>query len=157
MPKIFSTIEFANLGIEKEKKRRDFYALAATRLEDKEIKKLFLRLRDWEEEHIKKFTQIRDSIEESQPAESYPGELAGYMQNLVDDTLYNRVSAEAFAKNITTAISAVDYAIGFEKDAILFFLEMFSFLNSSQKSLVGTLINEEKQHIIYLAQLRKTL
>lgn len=157
MPKIFNAAEIADLGIEKEKKRRDFYALVASSFKDSEMKKLFIRLRDWEEEHIKKFTEIRDDIAESEPVESFPGEFAGYMQSLIDDLLYNKVSPEAFSKNVTTPIVAVDFAIGFEKDAILFFLEMLSFMNSGQRQVLETLINEEKQHVVYLTQLRKTI
>ncbi|MEW6008775.1 MAG: ferritin family protein [Candidatus Omnitrophota bacterium] len=157
MPKIFNAAEIADLGIEKEKKRRDFYALVASSFKDSEMKKLFSRLRDWEEEHIKKFTQIRNEIRETEPVESYPGELATYMQSLVDDLLYNKVSAQAFSKNVTSSLVAIDFAIGFEKDAILFFLEMLSYMNSSQKEIVQTLINEEKQHVVYLSQLRKDI
>jgi len=157
MPKIFSAAEIVDLGIEKEKQRRDFYGLVATRFEDKQMKELFLRLRDWEEEHIKKFKQIRDSILEAEAVESYPGELAGYMRNLVDDALYVKVSADSFSQNVKTAQAAVDYGISFEKDAILFFLEILSFMNTPQKEIIQTLINEEKQHIVYLAQLRKAL
>ncbi len=157
MPKIFNAAEIADLGIEKEKKRRDFYALVSGSFKDSEMKKLFSRLRDWEEEHIKKFTKIRDDVEESEPAQSYPGEFASYMQSLIDDSLYNKVSPQVFSKNVTSPLIAVDFAIGFEKDAILFFLEMLIYMNSSQKQVVQTLINEEKQHIVYLAQLRKTI
>jgi rubrerythrin len=157
MPKIFSAVEAVELGIEKEKKRRDFYALVASRFSEKEMKDLFSRLADWEELHVKKFTDIRDEIAEAQSVESYPGELTGYMQSLVDDLLYNKVSADSFSQIVASPIIAVDYAIGFEKDAILFFLEILSFMTLPQRKLIQKLIEEEKQHIIYLADLRRKL
>lgn len=157
MPKVFNATEIADLGIEKEKKRRDFYDLVSRRFEDKEMKKLFSRLRDWEEEHIKKFSEIRDNISESEPVESYPGELMSYMKSLVDDILYNQVSPDLFSKNVRTEIEAIDFGISFEKDAILFFVEMYSFINTPHKEVIQSLVDEEKKHIIYLADLRKSL
>ncbi len=157
MPKIFNAREIADLGIEKEKKRRDFYDLVSRRFEDEKMKKLFSSLRDWEEEHIKKFGEIRDEISESDPVESYPGELMSYMQSLVGDMLYNQVSADLFSQNVKTEIEAIDFGISFEKDAILFFAEMYSFLNTPHKEMIQALVNEEKKHIIYLVDLRKTL
>ena len=157
MPKIFNACEIADLGIEKEKQRRDFYDLVSRRFEDKEMKKLFTRLRDWEDEHIKKFTEIREEISESESVESYPGELMSYMQSLVGDILYNQVTPDSFSRNVKTEIEAIDFGISFEKDAILFFVEMYSFLNTPHKEVIQSLVNEEKKHIIYLADLRKAL
>lgn len=157
MSKIFNATEIADLGIEKEKKRRDFYDLVSRRFEDNRMKKLFSSLRDWEEEHIKKFGEIRERIAESEPIESYPGELMSYMQSLVGDMLYNQVSPDLFSQNVKTEIEAINFGISFEKDAILFFLEMYSFINTPHKEVIQSLIEEEKKHIIYLADLRKAL
>lgn len=157
MPRIFKVAEVVDLGIEKEKRRRDFYARVASRFQEHELKKLFARLRDWEEEHIKKFTQIRDSINEPDPVEAYSQEVGEYMRTLVDDRFYNEVSPKFFSENVKTSLEAINYGIGFEKDAILFFLEMLSFIDVGKRDAIQTLINEEKQHIIYLAEFKKKI
>jgi rubrerythrin len=56
MANVFNAAEIIDMGIEKEKKRRDFYALVAESFSDEEIKGLFTKLRDWEETHIEKFS-----------------------------------------------------------------------------------------------------
>ncbi|MBU1124959.1 MAG: hypothetical protein KKC84_02955 [Candidatus Omnitrophica bacterium] len=155
---IFHIAEIVDLGIEKEKKRRDFYALAAQRFQDNtQLKELFVRLTDWEDQHIKKFTEIRQSLNETEAAESYPGELSGYMQLLVDEQLYQEVSSEKFSANIKTVQDAIDYGIRFEKEAILFFIEVLSYAQEKEKETIKKLIAEEKEHIVYLALLRQKI
>ena len=118
------------------------------------MKELFSRLRDWEEEHIKKFTAIRASTQTYETAESYEGELASYIKYAVDDVLYDQVTAKWFAYNIKEPLEAITYGIGFEKDAILFFSELLKYMMGPNKEKVEEIIDEEKKHLIYLSELR---
>jgi rubrerythrin len=154
---IFNMSEIVDLGIEKEKKRRDFYGLVAERFSDKNMKELFTKLRDWEDAHIKKFTEIRGSIKDIRETENYEGELNSYMQALLDDKLYNDVSPARFSANVKTPLDAISYGIGFEKDAIIFFNEIMDYTVDARKEVIKKLIEEEKQHIVYLADLRKNV
>ncbi|MEK6733074.1 MAG: ferritin family protein [Candidatus Omnitrophota bacterium] len=151
---IFNISEIVDLGIEKEKKRRDFYGLCAEKFSQKEMKELFAKLRDWEETHIKKFNEIRSFIKDPKETEAYEGELNSYMQALLDDKLYKDVSPAKFSANVKTPLDAIFYGIGFEKDAIMFFNEIVNYTVDSRKEIIRQLIGEEKQHIVYLALLR---
>ncbi len=155
MANVFNAAEVIDMCIEKEKKRRDFYAAVATQFKQKEMNELFTRLRDWEAEHIKKFTDIRNSVEESEVIESYQGEFEAYMKALVDDMLYKQVSADGFSKYVKTPLDAIRYGMEFEKDAILFFRELLSYMTSVHKEKVEELIDEEKKHLVYLAELKR--
>ncbi|MFH1767723.1 MAG: ferritin family protein [Candidatus Omnitrophota bacterium] len=155
--KIFSAVEIVDIGIEKEKKRKDFYARVCERFDRQDIKDLFAKLRDWEQNHIEKFTQIREGLAELDLVESHPEELSGYMQALVDDKSHSDVGTEEFVVKIKTAEDAINYAIVFEKDAILFFNEMIPYVPAKNRGVIGQLVNEEKQHIIYLSDLRKKI
>ncbi len=155
MKNVFNAAEVIDMGIEKEKKRRDFYGLVATTLKAKEKKKLFFQLKVWEETHVKKFTEIRNSLEESEVAESYQGEFAAYIKAAVDDMLYDQVSPEEFSKNVKSELSAIQYGMGFEKDAILFFNELLRYMAPYHKDKVQELIDEEKKHLVYLSELKR--
>lgn len=157
MGNLFNAAEIMDMGIEKEKKRRDFYGLVARKFNEKEMKDLFTKLRDWEETHIKKFTELKTGVKEIEAADSYPGELKDYVNSLMDDRLYKEVSADSFSENVKTPVDAIQYGIGFEKDAILFFREMLPFMPSVRKDAVQKLIDEEKQHVVYLAELKRKL
>jgi len=155
MANVFTAAEVIDMGIEKEKKRRDFYGYVADKFDDKEIKELFGRLRDWEDTHVKKFTEIRDATETYEIGGSYKGEFDVYIKSIVDDILYRQVSKEWFAKNIREPLSAIRYGIGFEKDAILFFNELLAYMMPPHKEKIKELVEEEKKHLVYLSELKK--
>ncbi|MCM8790224.1 MAG: ferritin family protein [Candidatus Omnitrophica bacterium] len=155
MSNVFNAAEIIDMGIEKEKKRRDFYAFVSTKFNQKKMKELFTRLKDWEAEHIKKFTAIRNSVEESEVVENYQGEFESYMKALVDDMLYNQVSAEKFSQHVKSPLEAIRYGMEFEKDAILFFRELLTYMSQTHKEKIEELINEEKMHLVYLAKIEK--
>jgi len=155
---ILQPADIVEIGIEKEKKRRDFYALAAGRFKDKkELAELFEKLRDWEEQHIEKFQQIRENLRKAQYTESYPGETEGYMQALVDSELYNMITPDRFEEIVKTEFDALDIGIGFEKDAILFFGSLAGYLDVGDREVVEKLVDEEKQHMLFLFNLKKEL
>ncbi|HER44149.1 MAG TPA: hypothetical protein ENO08_06790 [Candidatus Eisenbacteria bacterium] len=155
---ILQPSDIVEIGIEKEIKRRDFYALAAERFSDSaELAELFGKLRDWEEGHIKKFRKIRDEVKGGHYAESYPGEIHEYMAAVVDSDLYENLDAESFAREIKTPKDALDAGIGFEKDAILFFGGLAPFVDPKSKKVVEELIGEEQQHMIQLFEMKKKL
>ncbi len=155
MANIFNAQEVLDMGIEKEKKRRDFYDLVSKKFSDRAMKELFEKLRDWEDAHIYKFTEIRGALEDSETQESYKGESEAYMNALIDDMLYRQVSPKEFSRNINTEIMAIRYGISFEKDAILFFNELLDYMTPSHKDKVLELIGEEKKHILYLTEMMR--
>lgn len=154
MANVFNAAEIIDMGIEKEKKRRDFYALAAENFSDEEIKELFTKLRDWEETHIEKFSEIRDTVKDLETTGSYPGELEDYMNVLIDEKLYSVTTPEVFAMEVPTPRIAITRGMDFEKDAILFFTELLPHMPEHNKPAIQQLIDEEKQHLIFLARLK---
>ena len=156
MANVFNAAEIIDMGIVKEKKRRDFYGLAADKFKAEDMKSLFSKLRDWEEDHVKKFTDIRNSTETYEIKESYQGEFAAYMKFVVDDMLYNQISASWFAMNVKEPLVAIQYGIGFEKDAILFFSELLKYMMGPSKEKIEELILDEKKHLVYLSELKSS-
>jgi len=69
--------------------------------------------------------------------------------------LYQQISPEWFAKNVKEPLAAINYGMSFEKDAILFFSELIGYVISQSKDKLQQLINEEKKHLVYLAELKK--
>ena len=151
---LFNVAEIIDMGVAKEKKRRDFYALVASKFKSGNMRDLFTRLRDWEDEHVHKFTEIRNSVEESEVIESYQGEFEAYIKALVDDMQYKQIAPANFSRNVKSPRAAIDYGMRFERDSILFFNELMRHMNPSHQEKIIELINEEKAHLIYLAKLR---
>ncbi len=155
---ILQPSDIVDIGIEKEIKRRDFYALAAEQFSDNaDLARLFGQLRDWEEAHIKKFERIREEVKGGNYAESYSGEIHEYMAAVVNGDLYKNLDAESFALNIKTPEAALDAGIGFEKDAILFFGGLANFVDPKAREVIKELIAEEQMHMLQLFEMKKKL
>ncbi len=156
MSTIFNMAEVVDIGIEKEKARRDFYRAAAEASPEGEAKELFGKLAGWEDDHVRQFEAIRAGLDEQEPPESYPGEEAKYIQALVADQLYRDTTAEKLAAEATGSRAAIDRGIEFEKDAILFFRSLGLFLSPDRREIIERLVGEEKGHLVYLLDLRKS-
>ncbi len=155
---ILQPSDIIDIGIEKEVKRRDFYALAADQFSDNaKLAELFGKLRDWEEGHIVKFKRIRDDVKGGNYAESYPGEIQEYMTAIVDSDLYENLDAESFALTVKTPEAALDAGIVFEKDAILFFGGLANFVEPKAREVIQELISEEQMHMLQLFEMKKKL
>jgi rubrerythrin len=155
---ILQPSDIIDIGIEKEIKRRDFYALAADQFSDNaDLARLFGKLRDWEEGHIVKFKRIRDDVKGGNYAESYPGEIQEYMTAIVNSDLYENLDAESFALTVKTPEAALDAGIVFEKDAILFFGGLANFVEPKAREVIQELISEEQMHMLQLFEMKKKL
>ncbi len=154
MENIFTVEEVVDIGIEKEKARCDFYDKVAAHFDDVDLKNLFLKLRDWEAGHVKKFKSLKNSLKKVTANESYPGEMQAYIDALVNDKLYKALTTDSFAEYVKDPIDAIDYGIGFEKDAILLFMELLSYIDFDEKEVISTLMEEERQHIVHLIKLK---
>jgi rubrerythrin len=158
MAVIFSAREVAAAAVEKEKMRRAFYQSVADLITDETLKALFMFLKTEEDQHVHKFEQIRDHIPEDQAQpEEYVEEMEAYMDSVIDDRLYADVNSKAFVQKAISEGKVLDLAIGFEKDAILYFREFLPFLNESDRKIVEGLIDEEKGHIRKLADMKKQI
>lgn len=153
---VFKIAEILDMGIEKEKKRRDFYGKLKNLYKQPNLVKLFTDLEKWEEEHVTRFTAIKKGLSEEQVShESYEGELMNYMHAYLDHRLYYEIDSPTFLKKVQEIDDALTMAMHFEKDAIIFFTELLNLVAEAHKPTIKQLINEEKQHLLFLYNIRK--
>lgn len=62
-----------------------------------------------------------------------------------------------FVQKAITAKSVFRLAIGFEKDAILYYREFLPFLTEPDRKIVADLIEQEKGHIRKLADMQRRM
>lgn len=158
MPTVFTAREIAETAVEKEMKRRDFYANVNKLSTDPEMNKLFEFLAAEEDRHVATFVKLRDgvSVEEVRP-EEYDADMEAYMDSVVEDRLYSKIGSEDFVQKAIDAKDVFRLAIALEKDAILFFWEFLPYVSDKDKKLVRTLIDEEKGHIRLLWKMKQKL
>jgi len=84
--------------------------------------------------------------------ESYFDEYREYLESIVNLHLFQGKKVEEIAAKITDANEALKFALEFEKDSLLFFLELKNLVDDKDKAMVDKLINEERGHVLKLSK-----
>jgi rubrerythrin len=108
--------------------------------------KLFTDLAVKEKEHEKIFKGLRDAVKKGGTEPVQWEEVSNYMRAFVESEFFlGKGKALPAMDHIKTVTDAVKFAIGFEKETLLYFLELRTLV--ADKGAVDEVINEEKSHI----------
>lgn len=157
MSVMFSAREIAEAAVEKEKMRKGFYSKVYELSSSEKMKDLFRFLTEEEEKHVAVFEKIRDNQRTDSQPDEYNEDMQAYMDSVVDDRLYSGIDSESFVQKAIDSKDVFRLAIGFEKDAILYFREFLPYVSDEDKKIVEDLIDEEKGHIRFLADMEKQI
>ena len=158
MGNIFGANELVEIGIQIEKNGKDFYNILANQSKNQAAIGIFEFLAAEEEKHILVFQKLLDSIEDYVPPDSYPGESMAYMSALAGEYVFTQNNkGQEVAKKIKSDLQAVEMAIGFEKDSIIFYEGIKQFLPEHDLKMVEILIAQEKGHLLQLTGLKRML
>jgi rubrerythrin len=158
----FNADEIFQMGIEIETNGKRFYETVAKNISDATVRNLFSDLSRWESEHIDLFDKLKQALPES----AKRGDLFDPNQELL---LYIKATAEShvfikkkdiagLASRCKTPGEALDLAITFEKDSIVFYTTMKKVVPEDiGKKQIDRLIDEEIRHISILAQKKREL
>jgi len=133
----------------------EFYQKLAEKVESEDLKKKFLEIREQEIGHSERFQEMLDQLSDYVPQEDFPGEYEQYFQSFLSKREYlDSDDAVEAASRIKSDMEAVKFALGQEKNTLLFFLEMKELVPSSQhREMVHEVIDEERDHIVELSQM----
>ena len=144
----FSGSEIIEVAIQIERNGSTFYRSLAESLDQKDIKDLFTHLADEEEEHIKSFQALHDSFKEYKPSNSDEEEYYAYIKSLSDRNVFTKKEGiDEIIKKIKGKEDALNMAMGFEKDSIVFFTEIHDLVKRTDKIAINELIRQEREHL----------
>jgi rubrerythrin len=158
----FNADEIFQMGAQIEANGQKFYEAVAKSTPDPSAKKIFLDLGRWESEHMELFKKLRQRLPLSASRDDLfdPNrELHLYLKATADSHVFirNKDIPELAAK-CKTSIQALDLAVAFEKDSIVFYTTMRKLVPEHLgKGEIDTLIDEEISHIFILTQKKKEL
>ncbi|MCE5219391.1 ferritin family protein [bacterium] len=152
---VFSGREIAQMAIQMEQSGYGFYSAAAEAASHPEVRKLLEWLSGQERLHERIFRDMLPTIPEHRPPEEYDGQRAEFIQFLLDTrVLPDIASGERALARMSSDDEVLDYALGFEKDTILFLYEMRDLVPSGQAAQVDRLLTEEKGHVQRLSAMK---
>lgn len=158
--KIFhSGEEILEMAVILEERGFEFYTTYKENAKDDKIKELFQYLADEEANHKKTFQEFLDNLSKKEFTLTYSDEeVLQYFSAIVDARVFDNPDfAIQLAKDTKDELEAVNLAIGFEKDSIVFYEGLMGLVNEKSKNTVTKIIEEEKKHIQNLSKIRHEL
>lgn len=156
----FSVQEVIEIAIEIEKNGVSFYTSLSKLAKTDTLKELFKYLTDEEKKHIERFHEILRSSGGYQVSELYyVTEYMGYMKAIADENVFrNDISTSELIKDIKGEKDAVELAIRFEKESILFLHEMLDIIDQTQDNApIQRLLDEEREHLRRLTLIKRLM
>jgi rubrerythrin len=154
-PALFSAAEVFDLAIQTEHNGKAFYEAAAAAATDPAVQDIMKHLAKAEAEHEAIFRQLRTGAS-TMPPESYPGEREEYMNALLQTrVLPDAETALRVVAEMAEDTQALDFALAFEKDTILFMHEMKDLVGEAEGQKVDLLLQQERMHVRLLQQLKR--
>jgi rubrerythrin len=158
MAVFFSGSELLEIAMGIERNGMAFYQALADKTGNKDVKDIYNHLAGEEKKHLDIFQGMSDSLGQAKPPETYTEEYMIYLKSLVDSAVFANVTeAQQKAAKVPNEIEAVDTGIQAEKDSILFYTELQSLVRERDSKVVSNILDEEKNHLYQLSDLRKGL
>ena len=151
----YSIREVIEQALQTEKLGHAFYTNMASRFKDDgKLQELFNTLALKEREHERKFAGLIEKIKQEQ-LENWD-EAAPYLRAIVESEFFlGKNKSLPSLEHLTSAADCVRYAIGFEKETLLYYYGLKDSVNN--QDLLNEIIEEEKSHIRWLSDIRKNM
>lgn len=154
----FSGRELLEVAIQIERNGFAFYSAAAPNVKDEKARELIEWLANEEKGHVGRFQEIMTGFK-GEDLDMSPSELEEYtlyLKALADARVFtSELKAREAALSINSVKDAIDMAIEFEKDSLLFLHGMKSMVRKGDASAVDELIREEMLHLKRLVEFKR--
>jgi rubrerythrin len=151
---MFSTREIIDMAIKIEKNGESYYRQAIAKATDPSIQSLFLFLADEEYEHARWFEAFRQRLEDSDEDRKLAEMSGAMLQSVVGNQRFSLDDLDLAELDSTEKLIGI--AIEFEKDSILFYEMLQSFIEDPETlRQLNEIIAEENRHIEMLNDYKK--
>jgi rubrerythrin len=153
----YNITEVLEMAVQTERLGFQFYTSMAEKFKtDAGLVKLFTTLASKERNHEKTFLDLKDMVAKSGPEPVEWGEVSNYMRAFVESEFFlGKGKALPSMDHIRSVKDAVQFAMGFEKETLMYFLGLRGIVK--EKEVVDEVINEEKSHIMWLGAFKAGL
>ena len=147
----YSINEIMEMAVRTETLGYQFYTTMAEKFKkDDGLSKLFTTLASKEKIHEKTFTELKAMVAKQGAEPVEWDEVSNYMRAFVESEFFlGKGKSLPSMDHLKTVQEAVTFAMGFEKETLLYFFELRNVVK--EKEIVDEVINEEKSHIKWLA------
>jgi len=156
MSQLLNVSEIVNFAVYIEQNGYEFYTDTAKKFDNLKLVKLFHYLAEEELKHESTFKKLGKAVGSFSPPETYEGEYDVYMKDfLKSHTLGDSRAVKEKVQAVSSIDDAIQVALGFEKDSVVFFASLKKFIGKEHLDTVDQIIQEEVSHITMLYRLSK--
>jgi rubrerythrin len=143
------------MAVETEKSGRQFYEAAARQTQNQNVSGLFTFLAKEEAIHEQKFQALYQTIRESPIDLPYNwDEVVEYLKVISDSRFFlTPGKALSLASEAGGPVEALNAALQFEKETMLFYLEIAGMVAARHRSVVDEIVHQERAHMRKLSDL----
>ena len=153
---MLSSAEIFGLAKEIEKSGQAYYRTIALSTQSQDLKELFDYLAAQELRHYRYFDQLARDYPELEVDGQEWEQTSAYIRATSDSRFFvGEDKAISLAKTVKEPVAAIDIAIGFEKDTLLFFYELLNVTPPKARDAAKAIVEEEKRHVQLLSDRRK--
>ena len=151
----YSIREVVEQAIQTEKLGYALYLAMANRFEkDERLRRLFETLAVKEQEHEKTFTDLKEKLNDRRV--EHWEDVSQYLRAIVESEFFlGKDKALPSLEHLNNIEDAVRYALAFENETLLYYHSLKDLVR--EKDILDKLITEEKSHIVWLSEFRKTI
>ena len=146
---LFQAADIVELAMQVEQSGEAFYRAVAAKVEAREARPLFEYLAGQEVVHYQVFQKLSQSIREAPFMTDEEWDLyMDYLNGTVQSAFFEGADkALALAETVTDTRTAINMAIGFEKETLLFFYDLRDRIPDKDRPFVEKIVAEEQRHI----------
>ena len=152
---VLNASELFQFAIRIEENGEKFYRDMAKKFDNERFNEFFITLADEEIKHKEIFEKMVSEIDSYEPHESYPGEYFAYLRSYADKIIFDPAKLKEKIAEISTPISAIDFAIAREWGSIAYYREIKGSVPEGQGNQIEKIIREERKHFTKLADGKK--
>ncbi len=155
---LLSSAEIFDLAKAIEKGGQAYYQTVASSTASPELKELFAHLAAEELKHYRTFEKLaRDYPQLEVDAEEW-SQTSAYIRATSDSRFFvGEDKAISLARTVREPLKAIEIAIAFEKDTLLFFYELLNATPARGREAARAIIEEEKRHVLLLSERARQL
>ncbi len=158
MPGKWSPQEVLKIAVKVELHGQNLYASLESKTEDEKLKCMWNFLKEQEVIHRQIFENMLIDDGSLIVNEFGTGEYDDYMEAIASEYIITpQIIEEKLNTEFTSDLAAVDFALGIEKEAVLVYSALKSYVNQDNQHLLDKIINEEKKHIVQLYGIKQSL
>lgn len=158
MSMLMSEKEIFSMAMEIEKSGKAFYNTVLNSAPDEKTRELFSFLAGEEQRHYDYFKKLREMSGNLIIQDEDWEDISEYIKATTDSRFFiGEEKAIRTAEGAKDIKEAIDIAVSFEKDTLLFFYELLNVTPEGSKEAAQKIVDEEKRHIILLSEKRKNL